>query len=72
MIADITSKKKRGEKFGYIYMAIGYYSALAAVFAGVIADFIGFKMVFLIGAIIALLSTVPLIKLEKIFSRKGK
>jgi MFS family permease len=72
MMADITSKKKRGEEFGYIYMAMGYSSALAAVFAGVIADFISFQMVFLIGAIIALLSTVPLIKLEKIFSIKGK
>jgi MFS family permease len=65
MMADITSKKKRGEEFGYIYMAMGYSSALAAIVAGVIADFLSFQTVFLIGALIALLSTVPLINLQK-------
>jgi MFS family permease len=72
MMADITSKKKRGEEFGYIYMAMGYSSALAAIVAGVIADFISFQTVFLIGALTALFSTVPLIKLERIFSIKKK
>jgi MFS family permease len=70
MMADITSKKKRGEEFGYIYMAMGYSSALAAIVAGIIADFLSFQMVFLIGALIALLSPIPLIKLEKIFTRR--
>jgi MFS family permease len=51
---------------------MSYSGALAAIVAGVIADFISFQMVFLIGAIIALLSTVPLIKLERILSIKGK
>lgn len=64
MMADITSKKKRGEEFGYIYMAMGYAGAIAAITAGIIADLINFQMVFLIGGFVALISTIPLIKLQ--------
>lgn len=65
MIADITSKRKRGEEFGLIYMFIGYASALAAILAGIIAQFISFQLVFCIGGVLALFSTIPLLKLLK-------
>jgi MFS family permease len=64
MIADVTSKKKRGEQFGYIYMSMGYAGAIAAVVAGIVADVLSFKIVFLIGGLFALFSTIPLIKLQ--------
>jgi len=65
MMADITSKKKRGEEFGYIYMTMGYSAALAMLIASIIADILDFRMVFLISGFISLISTLPLIKLQK-------
>jgi len=64
MIADVTSKNKRGEEFGYLNMFLGYSSAIAAILAGVIAQFISFQVVFLIGGLVALISTIPLIMLR--------
>jgi MFS family permease len=64
MIADVTSKKKRGEEFGYLNMFLGYSGAIAAILAGVIAQFIGFQVVFLIGGFVALFSTIFLIMLR--------
>lgn len=64
MIADATSKKKRGQEYGYIQMSMGFAAAFAAILAGAIAQLIGFQIVFLIGGTIALVSTVPLFKLK--------
>jgi MFS family permease len=65
MMADITSKKRRGEELGYVYMAVGYSDALAMLIAGITADILDFRMVFLISGFISLISTLPLIKLQK-------
>lgn len=65
MIADLTSKRKRGEEIGYIYMSMGYASTSAALISGIVAELISFRVVFFLGGLAALISTIPLAMLER-------
>jgi len=64
-LGDITSKEKRGEEVGKYDAMIGIFEAVAIFAGGFLAARFGFEIVFYIVAIIALISTIIMLKLKE-------
>jgi len=64
-LGDVTSKNKRGEEVGKYDAMIGIFEAVAIFVGGFLAARFGFEILFYIVSIIALISTLVMLRLKE-------
>jgi len=72
LLAEATTKKKRGRQYGFLYATNQFTAGTAALIGGIIAQFLGFRYTFFLVGILSLIGTSVIFFVEEKGSKKKR
>lgn len=65
LLAEVTTKKKRGREYGVLYATNQFTGGVAALVGGIIAQFLGFRYTFFLVGILSIIATSIIFLVEE-------